>query len=86
MGRYNEHGTKKQVGGGLSLERFAEAKKSTYNKRQALEKIQEEKLKRKCKLKKLKHRLESEGKLTVGGFEIVDNSESNACKPCIWYG
>ena len=74
MVRNSEHGSIKRVG--LSLERFAEAKRSTYNKRQAQEKIQEEKLKRKCKLKKLKHRLESEGKLTVGGFEIVDNSTS----------
>ena len=73
MGRLNKYGDKKQVGGGLSLEKFAGAKVSKYNKQQVHEKLQEEKLRRRSKYKKLKHKLEGEGKLTIGGFEVVDN-------------
>ena len=73
MGRLNKYGDKKQVGGGLSLEKFAGAKVSKYNKQQVQEKLQEEKLRRRSKYKKLKHKLEGEGKLTIGGFEVVDN-------------
>lgn len=74
MGRFNEQGTKKQVGKGLSLERFAEAKVSKYNKKRVFEKEQEEKLRRRSKYKKLKSRLETDGRVT-GGFDVVDNGE-----------
>ena len=76
MGRYNQHEDRMQGKGGLSLEKFSNAKKSTYDKRQALERQKEEKLRQRSKYKKLKSKLEAAGKLTVGGFEVVDNGQS----------
>eukprot|EP00877_Chromochloris_zofingiensis_P009196 jgi/Chrzof1/452/Cz01g16110.t1 len=57
------HKAKRHVGVAISLEKFASAKKSTYDKRQVLEKQRALKAKQVNKYQKLKKRLENEGKL-----------------------
>ena len=64
---------KKPVSTGLSLEKFATAKVSKYNKREVLEKQREERLIKLGRFKKLKHRLEAKGLLHP--VQAVDNSE-----------
>lgn len=68
----NHHG----VGAGLSLERFAQAKVSSYDKRAVLEREAQEKLRQRSKFKKLKRRLETEQRLGSALFEVKDNGET----------
>jgi hypothetical protein len=72
MGRYNNQGSKKQIGHGLSLEKFADAKISKYDKKKVLAKRGEEKLRRHAQYKKLKSKLKSAGRLLSPTF-LTDN-------------
>lgn len=56
-------GKKRLVGAGLSLDKWATAKISKYDKRKVVEKQQQLKAKQVNKYKKLKKRLEAEGRL-----------------------
>ncbi len=58
---------------GLSLEKFVEAKASKYNKKKVIEKQREDKLRRRSKLKRLKLKLESEGKIAHAAGDVIDN-------------
>lgn len=63
---------KRNVGAGLSLEKFAHAKISNYNKKEVLQKRHLQKLNQLHKLKKIKHRLETKGQLK-GTLDVKDN-------------
>ena len=56
-------GRKKRVGAGLSLDKFANAKKSTYDKRLVQERKRQLKVQRIGKYNRLKQRLIRDGKL-----------------------
>ncbi|KAG1671777.1 hypothetical protein FOA52_000154 [Chlamydomonas sp. UWO 241] len=60
-------------GGGVSLEKFAEAKKSTYDKKAALAVSREEELRKRSKYKKLKSRLAAEGVQLAAAPQFTDN-------------
>jgi hypothetical protein len=53
----------RRVGAGVSLEQFAAAKSTSYDKRKVVAKEKERLMRKTMKLKKLKHKLEAEGKL-----------------------
>lgn len=60
--------------GGLSLERFATAKTSGYDKRAVLEKAHKKKLNKLGKYKRLLHRMEAEGKAAHDkNLDVKDN-------------
>ncbi|GAX81781.1 hypothetical protein CEUSTIGMA_g9209.t1 [Chlamydomonas eustigma] len=72
MGRYNKQGSKKQIGQGLTLEKFADAKLSKYDKKNVLAKKVEEKLRRQAQYKKLRSKIESAGGL-LSPILLADN-------------
>uniref|UniRef100_A0A7S0WRI4 rRNA-processing protein FYV7 n=1 Tax=Chlamydomonas leiostraca TaxID=1034604 RepID=A0A7S0WRI4_9CHLO len=63
--------------GGLSLERFARAKSSGYDKRTVLEKAHKKKLNKIGKYKRLLHRMETQGKAAHDRtLDVKDNVEA----------
>ncbi len=62
---------RRHVGAGLSLDKFAEAGVSKFDKRKKLEKLQKEKLIQRSKYSKLKRKLEAQGVLS--GFNVKDS-------------
>lgn len=57
------HKAQRRVGAGLSLDKFAAAGVSKYDKRQVIERQRKEKIIKHSKYSKLKHKLEAQGVL-----------------------
>lgn len=74
LGPRHGHGPKRgpKVGVGLSLEKFATAKASGFDKREVIKKQRELQLRKKAKYNKLKKKLEGSGVL-LRGVEVKDS-------------